>query len=347
MPRTWVTMREVAARAGVSQTLVSFYLTGRQAVGAETARRIQAAIDELDYHPNGVARGLRLKRSSFVGVMVPSLLNPSFAIMATTAEAALTRGQLLALVCSTGEDPEHAHAYFEALRTSRAEGLIVFPSSAIADQIRAVARRGTPVVLMERDMPGGHDAPLMDAVIADNASGVRQATEHLLALGHTRIGLLNLPAGSGSGEQRAEGYRQAFAAHGGALDPHLITWEPGTVQAGHDAIRALMELPDRPTAVVVAANRQTVGALVAIRELGLEMPGDISVVGLGHPGFEFWPAIPLTVISHDASAVGRMAAELLLARVRGEEAGPSRTVTLPTQLQVRSSTGPPATPAST
>ncbi len=341
MPRIQVTMQDVAAKAGVSQTLVSFYLTGRQSVSPETAQRIQAAIEELDYHPNALARSLRLKRSGAIGVMVPFLTNPSFAIMAAAAEAVLAASQMLTFIWSTGPDPERRRAYFRALRMSHAEGLLVFPSYDIVDQINAVARQGIPVVLMERDLTARQSDLVMDAVIMDNGLGVRQATEHLLKLGHTRIGLINLGKDSPSAAQRTEAYKQPLASYDQEFDEELIAWFPGTPRGGYQATHHLLGLADPPTAVVVTTNMQTVGVLSAIGELGLEMPKDLSVIGFGHPGFELWPAIPLTVISQDVDAVGRAAAEMLLARLRGEEAGSSRTITLATQLEIKASTCTP------
>jgi LacI family transcriptional regulator len=339
--KKWVTARDVAKRAGVSQTLVSFMLTGQRPVSPEAARRIQEAVDELGYDPNGPARSLRSKRSGVIGLLVPDLTNPSFAIMAAAAEATLAEGRLLTFICSSGRHVERADSYFRALRSARAEGLLIFPAPEAVEEILTLSRQGVRVVLLEREIPHLAAGAPLDAVVVDVAAGVHAATDHLIRLGHDRIALLNLAKDSWGSAARLSGYRTALEAHGREVDETLISWRPGTVQAGRESVLELLALSPRPTAVVVTANLQTVGVVGAVAEFGLRVPGDLSIVGFGHPGFDFWPAVSLTVISHDADAVGREAAKLLLDRLSTKLIDSTQRLVLPCDLEVRGSTGPP------
>jgi LacI family transcriptional regulator len=152
---------------------------------------------------------------------------------------------------------------------------------------------------------------------------------------------LNLTRDSWGASARLSGYRSALEAHGRAVDDALVRWRPGTVHAGRESLLEVLALSPAPSALVVAANLQTVGVVGTVAELGLRIPRDLSVVGFGHPGFDFWPAVPLTVISHDVDAVGRQAARLLLERLRTRQREPVHRLVLACDLEVRGSTGPP------
>jgi DNA-binding LacI/PurR family transcriptional regulator len=336
------TIRDVAREAGVSTALVSFYLNGTQPVGAESRERIRAAIEKLGYTPNGAARSLRSKRTGILGIMVPYLTNPTFAIMAASAEEVFAQHGYLAITCSTGRDPERRRTYFTALHVSRIEGLLVFPSAEAVEEIVALARRHVPVVLLEREVDFPAAAPSVDAVLMDNELGIYLATDHLLGLGHRRIGLITLPLRSPSGPPRVRGYRRAYAEHGLVAPDDLVAADQGSVEAGYAQCRRLLALRPPPTALVIASNMQTLGALQAIQEAGLRIPGDLSIVGYSHPGFPIWSGVPMTVVHYPVDELGRLAAELLLRRLRDRRQGARQRVILQPELEVHASTAPPA-----
>lgn len=337
------TIKDVARRAGVSTALVSFYLSGSQSVSAESQERIRAAIDELGYVPNGLARSLRLRRTGVVGIVVPYLTNPTFAIMASSAEETLARHGYLLITCSSGGSRERRRSYFRALHVARVEGLLVFPSRETIGEIVGLARGGTPVVLIEREIDPSSADPDMgfDAVLMDNELGIYRATRHLLELGHQQIGLISLHLDSPSGPPRVAGYRRALAERGIAFHERLVVANDGSVESGYDACRRLLALSPPPTGLVVATNMQTLGALHALREANCQIPRDISIVGYSHPGFVFWQGIDMTVVHYPVDELGRTAAELLIRRFNAPKVMARQRVVLQPELEVRGSTAPP------
>ncbi|MBI3972835.1 MAG: LacI family DNA-binding transcriptional regulator, partial [Chloroflexi bacterium] len=320
-----VTIRDVAARAGVSSALVSFVLTGSRPVGKARRRRVLEAIDALGYTPNAAARGLRLQRSGLVALMIPYLNNPIYSLHATGAEQELARAGLLTVVCSTRGEPAGPYsgeAVFRALGGSRVDGVLLFPYQEDVPEIVKLTEDGVPVVLIDREpeLPAG--APPVDAVVVDNEHGVYRATEHLLALGHRRIGLVSLSAQSLSGPPRLEGYRRAYRERRLDVPENCIALGHGSVEDGYALTERLLRLRSRPTALVVTATMCTPGALRAIHDATLRVPEDLSVVGYSHEGFLMWPTVDLTAIRYPAVELGREAARLLLRRLGAPRGAP-------------------------
>lgn len=332
-----VTIRQVAQRAGVSPTLVSFVLNGTRRVSPEKAKRVLDAVEELGYSPNANARSLRSRRTGLVGVVVPHLSNPFFALLAGSAEQALGEQGYLAIICSTGSDPTRRRSYFDALLGVRVEGLLVYPTRETVEHVLTSARRGVPVILIEREVELPATAPTFDAVVIDNEQGARRATDHLIELGHRRIGLVTLPAESPSGPARISGYRKAFASWDLPVDESLIAAGTGTAEAGRDLTAGLLCRSDRPTALVITTNMQMLGALEAVRSAGLSVPDDLSIVGFG-PSLMPAASLEATLVKYPAEEVGRIAAERLVWRLRGEGTSIRQRIVLQPELHLGHST---------
>lgn len=332
------TMREVAEKAAVSITTVSHVLNDTRYVSEELAQRVRQAIDELDYKPDQRARGLRTGLSETIAVLVSDIANPFFPGVVRGAEdCARERGYSL-ILCNTDEDPERENLSVSLMLERRVDGFLIAPSAAAASTLRRLRNRGVPFVAIDRPFD---DFPI-DQVYSDNIEGARQATEYLISLGHTRIGIIVEMEGIATFRDRLRGWRQAHEAAGLTCDDGLI-WEAGLkVEGASEAMRHLMEQVEPATAVFATNNLMVLGALKNLQESKLRCPEDVSVMGFDDPGWaRSWnPA--LSVVAQDQYRMGYTAMSLLLKRIaRGESK--AEQVVLPCELMIRESCCAPMT----
>lgn len=339
--RALPTIKDVAAFAGVSLGTASNVLNEKPGVKPALRERVLAAARELGYVPNINARNIRSRLTQTIGVLVPYLTNPFFAMAVESVEQVLHQRGYLTITGCTGSDPELRQSYLAALLGRRIDGLLVFPSSELAAALSSLARRGMPIVFIERELPPTLISGSFDAVVIDNAEGVRIATQHLAETGHKRIGLVSLRASSLSGEPRLLGYRTALMECQLDEDPSLIALGPGTAEVGYQLANRLLSLTARPTGVVVASNMQGIGVLDALQASELQIPRDVSVVLYSTPGSSTAASSSmLSTVVHQADELGKRAAELLLARINEPDAPARREVITP-RLELRASTAPP------
>ncbi|MFE0704378.1 LacI family DNA-binding transcriptional regulator [Streptomyces sp. NPDC058872] len=343
-----VTLADVAARARVSPATVSRVLNGNYPVAASTRERVLQAVDELDYVLNGPASCLAAATSDLVGMLVDDLADPFFAIMASAAQGAIGEGgsargggEKLAVVCNTGGSPERELTHLTLLQRQRAAAVILMGGSpedpehlaATAAKLARLTGAGTRVVLCGRPPVAG-DAHAA-ALVFDDRAGARLLTEHLLGLGHRRIGYAAGPADRSTTRHRLEGHREALAAAGVAEGPTVHG--PHDRRSGRAATAELLARDPRLTAVVAADDTVALGVCAALRERGLSIPDDVSVAG-----FDDLPssvdAVPaLTTVRLPLHEVGVRAGRLAVG-AEEQAAGPE---TVPGELVVRGSTGPP------
>ncbi|MEU6223079.1 LacI family DNA-binding transcriptional regulator [Streptomyces sp. NPDC047042] len=331
------TMREVAALAGVSIKTVSRFVNGDETVSRAIAERVRAAIDETGYRRNDLARSLRPgQRSTTLALLVGDLSNPFYGSIANgVMNAARANGHNVVLA-SSDEDPEAERRSIDDLLGQRVAGLLIVPGAMDYGYLGREVAQGTPVVFLDRPALG-LDA---DTVLLDNHGGARKATEHLIAAGHRRIGVVVAASYHTTG-RRLDGYLEAVRAAFGEVDEALIArLEHGTRAEAEEATAGLLALPPdrRPTALFTTTNFLTYGAL---RAMGAMAPGSGPAQGPALVGFDDFPfadllPTPVTVVSGDAYEMGREAARLLLARLAGES-GPPRRVELGTVLTPRGS----------
>jgi DNA-binding LacI/PurR family transcriptional regulator len=329
------TSADVAAAAGVSRTTVSFVLNERAGVKIpdETRRRVLAAAAQLDYHPNSVARQLAGGASRALGLVLrqtpeqvanDGVLAETLRGLSTAARAANHRVLVETLAPGDGH-------YANLLRSGRTDGLIVSGPRYDDEELVELVRDGFPVVI-QGSLPG-LDVPSVDV---DNEAGARLAVEHLLALGHRRIACItNAPLAYTAASERLTGYREALAAAGLADDPDLIAEGAFDAPSGH---RAMAEILARttPDAIFVASDVVAIGAIAGLRDAGLSVPRDISVVGFDAIPLAAYLDPPLTTIRLPAYDLGLAAGRAILERIAGRPVA-ARTL-LPTELIVRAST---------
>jgi LacI family transcriptional regulator len=320
-------MRDVASSAGVSLKTVSRVINGEAAVAPATAARVADAITELGFERNDLARSLRHGQSSgTLGLVIEDVGNPFYSVVAQAVEDAARLRGLLLITASAREDPTREYELVTALLRRRVDALLVVP---IGTDHRYLLRNGDHVSTVFLDRPPQEIEA--DTVLADNRAGAQRATEHLLAGGHERIALLGDDPGLYTARERVAGYRAALEA-AGVADPGLVRMGNHDAAAAEAAVAALLEMDagERPTAILAANNRNTVGAVRALAGV----PDRIALVGFDD--FELADVLGITVMRSDPALMGLRAAELAFARLDGDERA-AQQVTIPTELVVRGS----------
>lgn len=310
-----VTMRDVAARLGVSAMTVSRALRGDEGIAEPTRQRVLAEVKALGYRRNDLASRLRSGQShELIALAVTSLANPFYAQLAVGVEQeANTRGVGL-MVASTNGDPDRERELVNDIAARRMAGMIVVPSGNDHAHLRPAEAPRMPVVLAGTP-PRGIEA---DCVVVDDFGGTYEACQRLIEQGHRRIGFLGLPASSWTGSERYRGYAAALDDAGLSLEEGYVSRHRGDITLAEEAARELLALPQPPTAIITANNRNTVGALRVIRD----SPTPVALAGFDDVELADLLQLPLSVVSYDATDVGREAARLLFDRI---DAGVSDT----------------------
>jgi LacI family transcriptional regulator len=324
-------MRDVAALAGVSLKTVSRVINDEPGVADATTRRVGEAVAQLGFRRNDLARSLRQGRTSAtLGLLIEDVANPFYSAIAQAVEAVARERGFMLITASCEEDPQRERELVEALLRRRVDALLLVPASHDHGYLEAARAEGTPVVFVDRP-PVGLEA---DAVLLDNLGGARSAVEHLLAHGHERIAMVADPGDLYTAAERLAGYREALAAAGIPLREELIRTGTHDAQRAEAAVRELLALPPerRPTALFAGNNRNTVGALHALR--GAER--EVALVGFDDLELAELLAVPTTVVRHDSHKLGAEAAEIAFARLGGSQSPPRRVV-VPTELVIRGS----------
>jgi len=337
-----ITIEDVAREVGVSIATVSRYLNGPDgAVARETGERIRSAVERLGYVPNSAARSLKTGKTHLIGVLLANIAHPYWSAVLAGVEDTCQRAGYGAIVSSAADRADVEHDYLRAFLKQRVDGILLNPAHAESATVAAWSALRVPVVLIDRTLPG-----LPFALVAmDNERGTRLAVEHLLGLGHRRIGFVSWqPDGLSNREERLAGYRAPLSEAGLGADPSLVRFAADGWSNGVDQTLALLAEPDPPTAIVSASSMLNLQVLAAIKRRGLRVPDDVSVVGYDDSPWDPLLDPPLTTVATPAQALGTTAAEALLAAIAGD--GPHRhtTTRLVPELVVRRSTGPARAP---
>ena len=310
------TMTDVARRAGVSVATVSHVLNETRPVRPDTRAAVLGAIDELGYTHNTLARSLVTSRTRSIGLAVSAISNPYFTEILQGVEAGALEAGYSLLLTDPHDDPQHERKVVQLLHERRVDGMIVAPSAEPSAMVEYLARREVPTVFLDRLVGDGHDQ-----VCAENTGPVRQLVGHLADLGHTRIGLVAGLPGLSTTTERVQGYREGLRARGLPFAPELLAGGHSAAQGAQDATRRLLTVPQPPTAVITANNAMTIGALRALRELGLEVPRDIALACFDDFSWADLFTPRLTAIAQPSKDIGAAAVRLLLERLDG--AGPA------------------------
>jgi LacI family transcriptional regulator len=329
------TISDVARLAGVSPATVSRYLKG---VPVRAEDRVRDAIAALEFRPNAVARSLKSGATMTVGLVIPDVTNPFFAAVVKGVESVAREAGYTTSLFNTDESLEREGELVEIL-ADRVDGLILAPVNE-DDPVPARTRgRGVPTVFVDRDVPGS----AFDAVLIDNHGGGRAAATHLLELGHERLGIVSGPLESTPGRGRFQGFAEAVREAGLELGPGYVQQGDFRTQGGYQAMLRLLGLAQPPTGAFVCNNLMAIGALRAVREVGVRVPEQLSIVGFDDLDVGDLLAPPLTVIDRPMEEQGVLAMRLLLSRLDRTYDGAPRQIVLETRLLARGSCSSPPT----
>ena len=328
------TIRDVARRAGVSAATASNVVNGKRPVGEASRKAVIEAIGELGYRLNSLASALRGRRSRLIGILVPDVANPFFASLVHSIEIEAARSDYELVLVTSGEDRGVERRRVEALVDRRIDGLLAVPAG---DDSLVAFRDGAlpPAVLIDR----GFGALGFDTVGADCAAGAHAATRHLIGLGHRDIAVLSHSTELANIKARISGYRRALEEAG--LSGRARICVGGHALEGlRGAIEQELHRADRPTAIFALTNVSALAAIKAVRARGLDIPGDVSVVGFDD--FDWMSALRpyLTTVAQPVEEFAASAWRLLMQRIAGEAGAAGRAIELPCLLKIRESTGP-------
>jgi len=332
------TIVEVAERARVSISTVSNVIRGTRRVSDARKERVLAAIRDLNYSPNEIARSLKVRQTRMLAMVLPDITNPFFPEMIRGAEdAAFARGYFL-LTANTDEQAGRERRIIAALRSYRMDGILLATTQGLRGEdeshIASVIEGGVSVVSIDRAVPG----VATDAVLLDNIGGAREIVRHLIKQGHRRIAIITGPLHLQTGAERLEGYKLAFEDSGIEVDPKLITEGDFRFESGRRLTAELLKARKRPTALFVCNGVMGQGVLQALDELEITTPADIALATFDDvsPDHGFHPQV--TAVVQPSYEMGSRAASMLMDRVEGLLNGNWRIVRVSPRLVVRQST---------
>jgi len=340
------TIQDVARLARVSPSTVSNLLNGRsERMRPETLERVQGAIAQLGYSPNRAARHLKTGRIEMFGVIVPSVANPFYGAFASGVERAALKVGYQILLGNSERDPDRERRFAEELWSYGVRGLISGSSPLALTHLATLVEHGLRIVAFDRQALPVDDLPV-DSISVDNVLAATLATEHLLKLGHRRIGLVTGPSRTVNRQGRLEGYQKGLRAYGVTFDPNLL-WEKALekgfgdtegVELGRSGARELLSKPNRPTALLAINDMYAFGAYAGARDLGLRIPEDVSVVGIDDIVLAEVVNPSLTTVRQPLSEMTQAAVDIIIGRIEGKDVGPQHHLTMKPELIVRQST---------
>jgi len=326
------TVKDVARKAEVSTATVSRVINGTRFVSEELRARVYQAMRELDYRPNAIARSLRRKETRNIALVVPDIAYPFVAEVAKGVEDEVFKAGYSAILCESKGNEERECACIRLLLMKQVDGIVFVASGESPGYIRALVKQRMPVVVCGRDLPD----VAVDTVITDDAGSGYQATEYLIRLGHRRVGCIVGPPGLGISDGREDGYRRALEERGIPWDAALTARGDFRCRGGYDAMRELLALDDRPTAVFACNDLMAMGAICAASKRGLRVPQDLAIIGCDDIALASFTNPSLTTVAHPKREMGRVAVDMLVRRIEDRDLRPTKRV-LPTELVIRDS----------
>lgn len=329
-------IRDVAKRAGVSVATASRVFNQTASVSPELTERVLQAARELGYDPARSRRGAAPGKT--IGLCVPNVSqHPFFADVVRGVEDVCSSAGYTVILCNTDRFAQKERTYLQMLRQRRVAGLVIIPVSGRGDHIRAILGDDFPIVLVDRRLEN-LDAP---AVLIDNVAATKRATEYLLGLGHRRIGLISGEADLPMVQDRCRGYREALEAHGLEPDPRLLATGTFAAEWGYEATVQFFSRPEPPTAIFSGSLSLTQGTLLALQDLHLRIPQDVSVLAFDDIVWFRLLNPPLTAVAQPAYRMGSLATEVLLDMLETGRPPREKTLFLETRFRLRGSCAAP------
>lgn len=313
MPMTKVTIKEVARKANVSTSTVSRVLNNNYPVSEEVRDEVLRCMKELNYQPNGIARSLKNSKTQMIGFVVADIANPYFMQIAKAMESVISNENHSLVFCSSDGIPQKERKLLELLNEKRVEAMVIASSDPDGLYIKQLVDQGMPVVLIDRKLKGVDT----DVVVEDNFNAAYQLTEYLIKSGHRKIAIINVALSISVGLERFDGFKEAMKHNDIPVEERYVFKGGFTrMEAYHAAKRLIVENQNHlPTAIFCANNIMAEGAIIAVREFGMKIPDDISIVSFGTVDLLELIEPKLTIASQNPYAIGRKAGQIILDRV--------------------------------
>ncbi|MDW8101168.1 MAG: LacI family DNA-binding transcriptional regulator [Anaerolineae bacterium] len=328
------TIYDVARAAGVSISTVSHVLNGTRYVSEETRARVLQAIEKLNYRPSFLARAMVRQETRTIGLIVPDNVNPFFAELARGIEDYGFEAGYNVILCNSDRNTSKEQAYLDMLISKRVDGVIYMTADVNRERLQPLLDHKIPVVTFDRDYEG------IDAVLLDNLYGGYEATRHLIELGHHRIACISGPDPMTRSGDRIRGYQKALLEAGLSPDPALVVTGNWTYQSGREAAHLLFELPSPPTAIFACNDTMAIGAISYLRERGLAVPQEVSIVGFDNISLSAFTCPPLTTMVTPILELGQRLCQMLLDRINGKLSPMPQRFVIRGELLIRGSTAP-------
>lgn len=333
------TIRDVARHASVSVATVSHVINGTHYVSPELESRVQEAIEALDFRPNRLAAALSTRNIPLLALVVPDISNPFWSSVARAVQDATDADNYSVIVCSTDGALEREERFLKSL-SGWVSGLLIHPYHVTHKHVSQHMRASIPVVILGEFVDNQMIAPQWDRVGGSNTRAAQAAVEHLIDLGHKRIGVIQGLPGTPTSIARLEGVYEAFKAAGLEVVEELLVHGDYTYEGGRQAMEDLLAKNTPPTAIFCANDLSALGALQAAQQQGCKVPDDISIVGFDDITLAASTSPPLTTIRQSPSELGSVGAQLLMEQIKGRSE--AKQVSLEFSLIIRDSTAPPA-----
>jgi len=309
------TIKDVAKRAEVSITTVSHVINGTRYVSDALTQKVHEAMNALNYRPNSLARSLRSGRSRSIGLVIPDISNLFFAEISRKIEDNGFLHQYSVILCNTDDDPKKESAYINVLLEKQVDGIIFISSGSKGEGLNQIQQSKIPIVIADRDMKNIN----ADIVLVDNWAGGYEATNYLITLGHERIGCITGPSVVTPSALRVEGYKQALSEKNIPFASELVVSGDFRFEGGEKAMRQLIDLEERPTAVFVCNDMMALGAMRAINDANLAIPDDLSIIGFDNIPLSNTTVPSLSTTEQPVAEMAKIVVDLLINRIRMEE----------------------------
>lgn len=329
------TIYDVAKEAGVSHMTVSRVINGKKGVKPETREKVLKAIEKLGYTPNSLARSFVLQKTHTIGLIISDITNPFFTTLARGVEDTAMNKNYSVILCNTDEDPEKEQIYLEVLARKRIDGILLASATGKKTTLKTILMKNIPLVLIDRKIEGLDN---VDVVKGDNVSGAYLLTKTLINYGHKRIGIILGYKHIATFYERLEGYKKALTEANIQIDENLIKFDKPSKDSGFKLTMELLNMKNPPTAIFGGNNFISIGVMIAIKELGLKIPDDVSLVSFDDIEIMSQVYPFLTVISQPAYSMGVIATELLIRRIENKDKiKEKREIILKPELIIRES----------
>ncbi len=315
MDQTVRNIKELAALLNISPTTVSRVLNGKAdtfRISPATTRKVLDAAREFNYHPNRIARGLRLEKTETIGLIVPDIANPFFAHVAKTIEFEARSNGYSIILCDSLDDIKTESELLALLTGRKVDGIIIAPVGTGSSHISEFLKRDIPAVVIDRYLPGLS----IPSVTTDNYTGAFMATGHLLENGHRKIACIQGIQGISVNTDRVSGYMDALKNHKPPVDHPIIAGADFGEKNGYDQTVMLLHRNDRPTAILALSNLISLGVMRALSEAGLKIPDDISLISFDDQPYSAFLASPMTTVEQMKEEIAREAVQILLENIK-------------------------------